>query len=159
MNKLAEVIKKYRSGLGLTQIQLATKSGIPSGTIASIESGQSKNPAIDVVAALAIAFNTSIDSLIQQAKGFKLTDDDKRVQSIVDSGRYQPKKTNLKGVSNNLKQVAEVEENRLATEINRLEEMIDAYETQKSALEHLRDSYSELQCDLADKAWDERMAA
>lgn len=151
MNKLAAVIKQHRNSLGLNQLELAERSGIPSGTIASIESGYSKNPAYDVIVKLADVFEISIDALLKELQDFKLTPDDERVQRIVDSGRYEPFKTNLKGISPALKQVAEVEENRLSTEINRLQEKIAVFQAQVAALEILKEGYSELQCDIANK--------
>lgn len=63
MNKFQERLKNLRIENGLTQTQLAQKTGISQAGIAKWETGD-RNPSIDCLIALAKFFNCSVDYLI-----------------------------------------------------------------------------------------------
>lgn len=64
-NKLGKKIKKLRTGLGLSQDELARKADVPYTTLTKIERGVIKNPSVYVVAKIAKALKTSLDNLIE----------------------------------------------------------------------------------------------
>ena len=61
------MIKKLREDLGWTQSELARKSGVKQGVISDIESGKTKNPRIDTMAAIASALGVPIERLYKKA--------------------------------------------------------------------------------------------
>ena len=63
-NKLGKKIKKLRTGLGLSQDELARKADVPYTTLTKIETGVIKKPSVYVVAKIAKALNISIEELI-----------------------------------------------------------------------------------------------
>ena len=63
MNKFQERLKNLRIENGLTQTQLAQKTGISQAGIAKWETGD-RNPSIDCLIALAKFFSCSVDYLI-----------------------------------------------------------------------------------------------
>ena len=63
-NKLGKKIKKLRTGLGLSQNELARKADVPYTTLTKIETGVIKKPSVYVVAKIAKALNTTLDDLI-----------------------------------------------------------------------------------------------
>ena len=63
-NKLGKKIKKLRTGLGLSQDELARKADVPYTTLTKIETGVIKKPSVYVVAKIAKALNTTLDDLI-----------------------------------------------------------------------------------------------
>ena len=62
-NKLAENIRYYRKGLGLTQEQLAERLGITLGAVSKWERGSSE-PDLSYIMELAELFHVSVDALI-----------------------------------------------------------------------------------------------
>ena len=64
-NKLGKKIKKIRTGLGLSQDELARKADVPYTTLTKIETGVIKKPSVYVVAKIAKALKTSLDNLIE----------------------------------------------------------------------------------------------
>ena len=66
--ELGEKIKKYRTKAGLSREKLVLKSkGLFSAShLLSIEKGLTKNPGIDIVAAIAGALGVSVDELINK---------------------------------------------------------------------------------------------
>jgi transcriptional regulator with XRE-family HTH domain len=63
-NKLGKKIKELRTGLGLSQDELARKADVPYTTLTKIETGVIKKPSVYVVAKIAKALNTTLDDLI-----------------------------------------------------------------------------------------------
>ena len=63
-NKLGKKIKKLRTGLGLSQDELARKADVPYTTLTKIETGVIKKPSVYVVAKVAKALGVSVDDLI-----------------------------------------------------------------------------------------------
>ena len=63
-NKLGKKIKKLRTGLGLSQDELARKADVPYTTLTKIETGVIKKPSVYVVAKIAKALDISIEELI-----------------------------------------------------------------------------------------------
>lgn len=61
---VGKVIQFKRKADGLTQEQLASRSGVPYTTLIKVESGAIKNPSLDVVSKLAKALSLSLDSLV-----------------------------------------------------------------------------------------------
>lgn len=78
-NKLAENIRSYRKGLGLTQEQLAERLGITLGAVSKWERGSSE-PDLSYIMDLAELFHVSVDALI----GFTMrgTDVDAELERI-----------------------------------------------------------------------------
>jgi transcriptional regulator with XRE-family HTH domain len=58
-------IQKVRKELGMTQQELADKSGVLLTTVTKIENGIIKNPTIEKLAKLAEALDISIDKLVE----------------------------------------------------------------------------------------------
>jgi XRE family transcriptional regulator, master regulator for biofilm formation len=59
------VLKKLREDKGLTQVQLAKKTGVTQEYIAMIESGVRKNPTIDVLKRLAKSLDVKVADLLE----------------------------------------------------------------------------------------------
>jgi len=64
-NNIGENIKKYRAKLGLSQEELAKKSGVKYTTLTKIESNVIKKPSVIVMAKIAKALGVSIEKLIK----------------------------------------------------------------------------------------------
>lgn len=64
-NKLGKKIKELRTGLGLSQDELARKADVPYTTLTKIETGVIKKPSVYVVAKIAKALNITLDDLIK----------------------------------------------------------------------------------------------
>ena len=64
-NNIGENIKKYRAKLGLSQEELAKKSGVKYTTLTKIESNVIKKPSVIVMAQIAKALGVSIEKLIK----------------------------------------------------------------------------------------------
>lgn len=60
------MIRELREKLGWTQTELAKRSGVKQGVLSDIESGVTKNPRIDTMAALAAAMNVPIEALLKK---------------------------------------------------------------------------------------------
>ena len=63
MNKFAERLKELRSENGLTQTELAKKTGVSQAAIAKWESGD-RTPNLDCLIILAKFFNVTLDYLV-----------------------------------------------------------------------------------------------
>ena len=64
-NNIGENIKKCRAKLGLSQEELAKKSGVKYTTLTKIESNVIKKPSVMVMAKIAKALGVSIEDLIK----------------------------------------------------------------------------------------------
>ena len=86
-NKLAENIRTYRKGLGLTQEQLAERLGITLGAVSKWERGSSE-PDLSYIMELAELFHVSVDALI----GFSMrgTDADTEADRIEEMKNKEP---------------------------------------------------------------------
>jgi len=62
---LANNLRKYRQEQGLTQEQLAAKSGVASEYISRLEAGK-RNPTVAIVEKLAKALQVSVDRLLME---------------------------------------------------------------------------------------------
>ena len=67
MNLLAIKIREFRALRGWTQDDLAKRSGVNRGSLASIETGKAANPSVDIFLKLARAFNIRPEELYQAA--------------------------------------------------------------------------------------------
>jgi len=65
MATIGENIKKLRTKQGLTQDDLAKKSGLKYSTLAKIEGDFVKKPGVQMVAAIAKVLGVSIENLIK----------------------------------------------------------------------------------------------
>lgn len=68
---LGEIIRNYRNAHGQTLIDFSEKSGLSKSYISILESGKSPhgnviNPSVDTISKIAIAMNTSFDSIYKQ---------------------------------------------------------------------------------------------
>ena len=64
MPHIGERIKYLRDKRRFTQIELATRSGVPQSLISRLESGSRGNPSADVLRGLATALGCTTDYLI-----------------------------------------------------------------------------------------------
>jgi len=64
-NNIGKNIKKCRAKLGLSQEELAKKSGVKYTTLTKIESNVIKKPSVMVMAKIAKALGVSIEKLIK----------------------------------------------------------------------------------------------
>ena len=62
------MIAEMRKKQGLSQNKLAKLSGVPQSVICDIESGKTKYPRVDTIAAIAKALGVSIGDLIEVKK-------------------------------------------------------------------------------------------
>ena len=58
------LLAKLRAKAGITQQELARRSGVKQGIISQIEQGVTKYPRLDTAAKLARALNCTVDELI-----------------------------------------------------------------------------------------------
>lgn len=61
---LGKRIKKFRSGLNISQDQLAKKANIPFSTLVKVEAGYTANPSMGTLIKIADAFGIALDELI-----------------------------------------------------------------------------------------------
>ena len=61
------LIREIRMKQGLSQNELAKRAGIRQGVLSYIESGRTKNPRIDTLAAIAKALGVPVDKLLKKA--------------------------------------------------------------------------------------------
>jgi len=64
-NKLGKKIKKSRTYIDLFEDNLTPKANVSHSTLTKIETGVIKNPSVYVVAKIAKALKTSLNSLIE----------------------------------------------------------------------------------------------
>ena len=62
---LAENIKRYRAGRGLTQEDLARAAGITHSALSKIEVGYSRDPRVMTVQKIAQALGVTVDDLLR----------------------------------------------------------------------------------------------
>ncbi len=62
---LGEMLKQIRESKGLTQVQLADKTGVTQEYIAKLESGARVNPSLKVLRAFAKALNVELVDLLR----------------------------------------------------------------------------------------------
>jgi transcriptional regulator with XRE-family HTH domain len=62
---IGNIIQKLRKDTGLTQEELAIKSGVPYTTLIKIEGSQVKNPTIKTIKKIADALSVTTDDLIK----------------------------------------------------------------------------------------------
>jgi transcriptional regulator with XRE-family HTH domain len=59
------MIKRLREGRGLTQVQLARKTGVSQGYLTMIETGARKNPSLPVLKRIAKALGVPVTALLE----------------------------------------------------------------------------------------------
>ena len=62
-----KLIKTLRERRGWSQSELARKAGIRQGVLSDIESGKTKHPRIDTIAAIAQALGVPMEKLMKKA--------------------------------------------------------------------------------------------
>jgi transcriptional regulator with XRE-family HTH domain len=62
-----ETLKRLRSEAGLTQQQLAERSGLSIASLMALEQGRSDNPRLDTLRKLAAALNCTVGKLVDDA--------------------------------------------------------------------------------------------
>jgi transcriptional regulator with XRE-family HTH domain len=62
---LANNIKRFRTAKKLSQEQLAQKAGITYSTVAKLESGANRNPAVHTLQQIARALGVTLDELMK----------------------------------------------------------------------------------------------
>lgn len=60
------MLKRLRESQGLTQMELARRSGVPQSTICDIEAGRTKGPTLRVAVKLAAALGVPAEKLLAQ---------------------------------------------------------------------------------------------
>ena len=61
------MIRELRQKKGWTQTELARRAGVKQGVLSCIESGRTKNPRSDTLAAIAAALGVSVEQLMRKA--------------------------------------------------------------------------------------------
>jgi len=61
------LIRELRKKRGISQNELARRSGVKQSVLSYIESGRTKHPRIDTLAAIAAALEVPIEALMQKA--------------------------------------------------------------------------------------------
>ena len=61
------MIRELRQKKGWTQTELARRAGVKQGVLSCIESGRTKNPRSDTMAAIAAALGVSVERLMRKA--------------------------------------------------------------------------------------------
>ena len=64
MNDIARIVKVFKAQLGMTNSDIAEKTGLPENTIARICAGRTANPKLGTLKLLAKAFDCTIDDLM-----------------------------------------------------------------------------------------------
>ena len=62
-----KLIKTLRERRGWSQSELARKAGIRQGVLSDIESGKTKHPRVDTIAAIAQALGVPMEKLMKKA--------------------------------------------------------------------------------------------
>ena len=114
--ELGEYITKYRKEAGITIEDLATKSGVPKGTINKIIAGTTKSPTLENVRAIAMALGKSINDFVEQPENAK------KAPSITDEAmkfaeRYEKLDSIGRGAVN---AIMKYEESRMAEELQKV---------------------------------------
>ena len=88
-SKLAQNIREYRKGLGLTQEQLAERLGITLGTISKWERSESE-PDLGYIMDLAEQFHVSVDALIGfSMRGANADEEADRIEGLVNQVSFE----------------------------------------------------------------------
>ena len=61
------MIRELRKKKGWTQSELSRRSGVKQGVLSDIESGKTKHPRCDTLAAIAEALGVPVDKLLKKA--------------------------------------------------------------------------------------------
>ena len=61
------MIRELRKKKGWTQSELARRSGVKQGVLSDIESGKTKHPRCDTLAAIAAALEVPLEQLLKKA--------------------------------------------------------------------------------------------
>jgi transcriptional regulator with XRE-family HTH domain len=69
MNLVGEAVRRLRDERGLTQQQLADRSGLGFQHISMLERGERPNPTLDTLTAIALGFGMSLPELLAEAEG------------------------------------------------------------------------------------------
>lgn len=114
--ELGEYITKYRKEAGITIEDLATKSGVPKGTINKIIAGTTKSPTLENVRAIAMALGKSINDFVEQPENAKkapsITDEAMKI-----AARYEKLDSVGRGAVN---AIMKYEESRMAEELQKV---------------------------------------
>ena len=63
--KLSRMIKRLLKERGMSQLQLAEKSGVPQGYISELAAGKKKNPSLEALQKLARALGVTVSELLE----------------------------------------------------------------------------------------------
>ena len=63
--EIGAMVKRLREARDMTQLELATKAGVPQGYISELEAGKKKNPGLDVLLKLAQALQVKPARLLE----------------------------------------------------------------------------------------------
>ena len=63
--RLKTVLRELREKAGMSQLELAKKSGVAQGYISDLEGGDKKNPGLDVLKKLARALDVPVTDLLE----------------------------------------------------------------------------------------------
>ena len=72
MQTIGDQIRMTREALGMTQVQLAARSGLTQSMVAGIETGERDNPSFATVSKLAEALNCSFISQLSPKKNIRV---------------------------------------------------------------------------------------
>ncbi|HHX27952.1 MAG TPA: helix-turn-helix transcriptional regulator [Firmicutes bacterium] len=67
--EVMDMLKQLRESQGLTQMELARRSGVPQSTICDIEAGRTKGPTLRVAVKLAAALGVPAEKLLPEEEG------------------------------------------------------------------------------------------
>lgn len=63
---LAQTLREVREGRGLSQVELAEKSGLAQATISDLERGDTLRPQLETISKLAKALNVPLETFISE---------------------------------------------------------------------------------------------
>lgn len=63
--KLSRMIKRLLKERGMSQLQLADKSGVPQSYISELAAGKKKNPSLEALQKLARALGVTVSELLE----------------------------------------------------------------------------------------------
>lgn len=66
IGEVMQMLKQLRESKGLTQMELARRSGVPQSTICDIEAGRTKGPTLRVAVKLAAALGVPVERLLPE---------------------------------------------------------------------------------------------
>jgi transcriptional regulator with XRE-family HTH domain len=59
------MLKRLRKKKGLSQLELAGKTGLPHGYLSELEAGKKKNPSLKVLQKLALGLGVTVSELLE----------------------------------------------------------------------------------------------